>query len=86
MCAGDVWQLHPVRAVALFANPFKSGYSLAEQQIFKMFWDNSGDGIQEMFELTKSMRTPDPLLKAVLNADRYGTESWKMYCFTHADT
>ena len=85
--AGDLWQLPPVRAMALFANPFKNGNSAQEQKIFSMFWDcqnpSRTDGIQHMFELTKSMRTPDPWLKAVLDADRYGTESWEMYCFTH---
>ena len=66
--AGDLWQLPPVRAIAFFANPFKSGYSPQEQKIFKIFWDKSEDSIQRMFELTKSIRTPDPWLKAVLHA------------------
>ena len=37
--AGDFWQLTPVRAHALFSNPFKKGcYSAEEQKIFKLFW------------------------------------------------
>ena len=33
--------------------------------------------------LTRSLRTQDPWLEAVLEADRYGKESWEMYCFIH---
>ena len=41
------------------------------------------DSIQQTFLLTEPMRTKDPWLKAVLEADRNGNESWEMYCFTH---
>ena len=81
--AGDLWQLPPVRATAIFSNPCVQGYSLEVQRIFKMFWQEGEDAIQRTFQLTQSMRTGDPWLIAVLDADRNGEESWEMYCFTH---
>ena len=84
MFAGDLWQLPPVRAIALFANPYKHGvYSMAEKKIFRMFWRREEDSIQQTFELTESKRTTDAWLKAVLKADRIGAETWEMYCFIH---
>ena len=54
-----------------------------EQKTFDMFWQKSADSIQRTFVLTQSMRTDDPWLKAVLEADRQGAETWEMYCFIH---
>ena len=68
--AGDVWQLGPVRAAALYSNPFRKGFSFEEQHIFKMFWQCNEDNIQKTFELTESKRTTDPWMKAVLKAYR----------------
>ena len=70
-------------ATAFFFNPFKTGYSFGEQKIFEMFWQKKADSIQRTFVLTQSMRTADPWLKAVLEADRHGAESWEMYCCIH---
>ena len=81
--AGDLWQLPPVRASALFSNPYRKGFSVGEQKIFKMFWQQKDDSILKTFELTQSKRTKDEWLKAVLRADRLGAETWEMYCFIH---
>ena len=83
--AGDFWQLTPVRSHAIFSNPFRKGiYSAVEQKMFKMFWNmKDEDCIQRTFVLTEPMRTKDPWLKVLLDADRHGEESWEMYCFTH---
>ena len=81
--AGDLWQLPPVRAVALFANPYRRGYSSTEQKIFRMFWKRDEDSIQQTFELTENKRTKDKRLESVLQADRNGEETYEMYCFTH---
>ena len=81
--AGDLWQLPPVLAIALMANPFRPGYSPAEQNIFRMFWRRDEDSIQQTFELTESKRTKDTWLEAVLQADRQGEDTYDMYCFTH---
>ena len=81
--AGDLWQLPPVRAIALSANPYKHGvYSMAEKKIFRMFWRREEDGIQQTFELTESKRTTDAWLKAVLKADRIGAETWDCLLYT----
>ena len=82
--AGDFWQLPPVLALAIFSNPFLKGHSAEEQKIFYMFWkQNDPDSIQRTFLLTESMRTKDQWLQTVLKSDRYGEESWEIYCFTH---
>ena len=85
LVAGDLWQLPPVQANAIFSNPYKVGrmYSFEEQQIQKMFWKLTDDSIQRTFLLSKSLRTGDPWLRAVLEADRFGQEPWEMYCFIH---
>ena len=83
--SGDLWQLAPVKATPIYANPFKK-YTVEEQMIFKMFWrqpENEKDCIQETFALTESKRTTDAWLQQVLKYDREGRESWEMYCFTH---
>ena len=49
-----------------------------------MFWrPDDINGINATFVLDKPMRTDDPWLQAVLEADRHGRETWEMYCFTH---
>ena len=66
-----------MKGKALFSDPFHGGLSAEEQKIAKNFWkvDNP---IQKLFPLTVGHRTKDPWLKAVLQADRYGEESWEM--------
>ena len=83
--AGDLWQLPPVRANAIFSNPFKKDcYSSEEQKILKMLWrPDDMDSIQQTFMLTKPLRTKDRWLQVTLDASREGTESWEIYCFTH---
>jgi hypothetical protein len=82
--AGDLWQLTPVKAHSLFNNPFLTGYTSVEQRIYKMFWDpDSVDAVQKTWVLTKPMRTKDRWLQEVLQASRFGNESWEMYCFNH---
>ena len=82
--AGDFWQLPPVRANSIFTNIFRSGFSFEEQTILKMFWKkNDRNSIQELHVLDKPMRTDDPWLIDVLNADRIGAEDWELYCFIH---
>ena len=76
--AGDLWQLGPVRASALFSNPNRKGFSPGEQRIFKMFWQRSEDTIQKTSEITESKRTTDRWMKASLKADRQGCETWEL--------
>ena len=79
---GDLWQLPPVKGKSMFSNPFKSGLATGEQKIMKMFWMIK-DPIHHLFELTRSLRARDEWLKEMLEADRYGCETWEMYCFVH---
>ena len=83
MFCGDFWQLPPVKNNALFSNPYAGGYSFEEQKILKMFWRKDADSIQQTFELRQSMRTDDPWMIDMLQANRYGAETWEMYCFVH---
>ena len=80
---GDLGQLPPAKAAAIFPNPFKARYSCEEQKMFKMFWCRGDDSIQKTFELTAPFRSKDMWLNEVLAADRYGRETWEMYCFIH---
>ena len=78
LLAGELWQLPHVRASAIFSNPFKAGYSFEEQKIFNMFWRKGADSTQRTFLLTQSLRTKDPWLEVLLEADRYGRGPWEM--------
>ena len=80
---GDLWQLPPVMATAIFSNPTLSTYPFFVQSIFKMFWRADVDSIQKTFILTQSMRTDDAWLREVLEADRNGAETWELYRFQH---
>lgn len=83
--AGDFWQLTPVKAHSLFANPFlKKKYSSGDQKILQMFWNGDDqDSTQKTWLLRKPLRSQDAWLNAVLHASRNGEESWEMYCFNH---
>ena len=49
-----------------------------------MIWRRDDpDSIQKTFFLKHPMRTDDPWLIALLEASRYGRETWEMYCFNH---
>ena len=80
--AGDLWQLPPVKGKPIFGNPFRTGLTAGEQKIAKMFWMIK-DPIHRVFELTVNHRAKDEWLKAMLEADRSGGETWEMYCFVH---
>ena len=75
--AGDFWQLPPVKIFSIFSNPFKKAcYGAEEQKILKMSWcPDDMDSIQQTFMLTKPMRSKDPWLQVVLDAERYGKET-----------
>ena len=79
---GDWWQLPPVRAPAIFSNPFLDKYEASEQRVLQMFWKKDQDSLTELFELTEAHRfKKDPWWGAVVNELRHGQESWESYCF-----
>ena len=43
----------------------------------------AGQCDQEVFLLMQPLGSDDKLLTLMLDADRYGRESWEMHCFTH---
>ena len=54
--AGDMWQFKPVRATAIFNNPFKSYTNAGMQGIMTAFWSKSADSINRFPELTTERR------------------------------
>ncbi len=58
-------------------------YSFEEQKIQTNFQKLTEYSIRRTYILSQSLRTGDPWLRAVLEADRFGKEPWDMYCFIH---
>ena len=82
-CGGDWWQLGPVKAVAIFSNPFVK-HEAVEQRMLRMFWDQDEDSFSKLFELTHAYRfDKDAWLEQVLTQHRHGNEEWETYCFMH---
>ena len=77
--AGDFWQLTPVRSHSLFSNTYLNGYTNEEQKKSRC----GGSLVTSCSIQRTSMRSKDAWLNAVLNANRYGEETWEMYCFQH---
>ena len=69
-----------MKGKAIFANTFREGLTTAEQRITQMFWMIE-DPKHKLFELTVPLRAKDEWLKAMLQADSAGEESWDFYCF-----
>jgi hypothetical protein len=80
---GDWWQLSPVRATPLFANPFLQ-YSHQVQRMLAMFWSKDMDSVQEMIELTVNKRSGDDVwLSTVIDECREGQLCWENFDFLH---
>ena len=83
LCFGDWWQLPPVKAVAIFSNPF-AAHENVERRMLQHFWVRDKDAFQQLFELQRAYRfDKDPWLKQVLTQHRHGKETWETYCFVH---
>lgn len=80
---GDMWQFPPVKATAMFQNPFLKTSSFQVQALQKFFWSHDTSGIAHLFELTKEQRCCDPWLSYVLKQARHGTMSHEVYCYLH---
>ena len=80
---GDWWQLPPVRATSLVANPFLPTHSSSTQHILGMTWRHESDSFQRTIELTREVRCRDPWLSAILRQCRDGSLSDTCYCFVH---
>jgi len=80
---GDMWQFRPVRATAIFDNPFTSKGLSAVDNILSMFWTKGPNAVTKIFELTQERRCKDAWLSYFLKGARHGTLDHEIYCFTH---
>mgnify|MGYP006243723367 CR=1 FL=1 len=80
---GDFWQFRPVRATALFDDPFTKRDNSATDRMLSMFWTSGPDSVQDLFELTKENRQKDPWLSCFLKGARHGNQQHELYCFMH---
>ena len=81
---GDFWQIPPVRATSITANPFEKRKAKA-QRILHLFWGrDEADTLTHRFLLNVSHRSKaDAFLTALLNEARAGDLSWTLYNFLH---
>ena len=80
---GDLWQFPPVKATAIFQNPFAGGTSCQVAGLQKVLWSRTESGIHALFELTTEQRCVDPWLSLVLKQARHGSMSQDVWCFLH---
>ena len=80
---GDMWQFPPVKATAIYQNPFANGYSFQVAALQKFFWSRQPEGIPCLFELTVEQRCTDPWLSYVLKQARHGTMAHEVWCYLH---
>ena len=77
---GDWSQLPPVRAKAIFRDPFSIDLLGPEKRIMNMFWHLEGLELPNkrsyLFELTEQNRSKDKWLIEMLRQDRLGEESF----------
>ena len=81
--AGDFWQFRPVKATAIFDNPFRCYDKSALEAVLQTFWTKGRDSINCFLELSQERRCKDPWLSYVLKGARHGTQEHEVYCFTH---
>ena len=80
---GDLWQFPPVKATAIFQNPFAGGASCQVAALQKVLWSRTESGLHALFELTTEQRCVDPWLSLVLRQARHGAMSQDVWCFLH---
>ena len=79
----DFWQIPPVCATSMTANPFDK-HTARGSRILDMFWTRGRpDSLTHAFFLEGTHRCPDVLLNACLREARDGCLSWTMYNFIH---
>ena len=80
---GDMWQFPPVKATAVFQNPFVTAESVQVRALQKFFWTRTAIGMNHLFELTTEQRCSDPWLSHVLQRARHGNMSHEVWCYLH---
>ena len=79
----DMWQLPPVRQIALFDKPFTQTDHRV-QRIMGMVWSKDIDGINKFIELTQAKRQKEgDWFFQFIQQCRNGVQSEEMYNFIH---
>ena len=80
---GDLWQIPPVRALSIAANPF-AVRAANTSRILEMFWtEGLPHSVTHRFALSQSHRCSDEWWRSFLAEARAGTLSDRMYDFVH---
>ena len=80
---GDLWQFPPVKATAIYQNPFQSNTSFRVNALQQLCWSHTPLAIPHLFELTLGQRCEDAWLSQILHQARHGNMSQEVWSFLH---
>ena len=80
---GDFWQFPPVKATAIYQNPFQSNTSFQVNALQQLCWSHTPRAIPHLFELTLEQRCEDAWLSQILHQARHGNMSQEVWSFLH---
>ena len=80
---GDLWQFPPVKATAIYQNPFQSNASFQVNALQQLCWSHTPLAIPHLFELTLEQRCEDAWLSQILHQARHGNMSQEVWSFLH---
>ena len=80
---GDFWQFPPVKATAIYQNPFQSNTSFQVNALQQLCWSHTPLAIPHLFELTLEQRCEDAWLSQILHQARHGNMSQEVWSFLH---
>ncbi|CAL1152363.1 unnamed protein product [Cladocopium goreaui] len=80
---GDLWQFPPVKATAIYQNPFQSNTTFQVNALQQICWSHTWLAIPHLFELTREQRCEDAWLSQILHQARHGNMSQEVWSFLH---
>ena len=85
---GDFWQFPPVKATAIYQNPFQSNTTFQVNALQQICWSHTSLAIPHLFELTLEQRCEDAWLSQILHSQilhqaRHGNMSQEVWSFLH---
>ena len=80
---GDLWQFPPVKATAIYQNPFQSNTTFQVNALQQICWSHTSLAIPHLFELTREQRCEDAWLSQILHQARHGNMSQEVWSFLH---
>ena len=80
---GDFWQFPPVKATAIYQNPFQSNTTFQVNALQQICWSHTSLAIPHLFELTLEQRCEDAWLSQILHQARHGNMSQEVWSFLH---